>query len=173
MKTLYDIGDDLWAIDALLEDEDGDVTGQEEAIDAFLAEAKDNLTDKLTGYRRYMAHLDGLAEIAEAEAKRIADIARVRRNKIDRCKDRLYHFMTAHGIDKVVTPIGTFAIQKNGGALPIEIDDYLVAHPEELPEGYRQVEFKPDKIAIKNALSGGEELEFAQFGARGTHLRVK
>lgn len=28
-QTLYDIGDDLWAIDELLEESEGDVTGQE------------------------------------------------------------------------------------------------------------------------------------------------
>lgn len=139
----------------------------------MIEESLSDLNTKFTGYRKLMVHLESLAEEAKTESKRLAEIARVRQNKVDRLKGRLYQFMTAHNIDKVETPLGTFAIQNNGGALPVEIDEYLLEHPEELPEGYRIVEFKPDKRAIGQALKDGESLDFARYGERGTHLRIK
>ena len=68
--------------------------------------------------------------------------------------------------DKVQTAHYTFAIQKNGGKLPLKIIG-------EVPANYKRVVYEDDKDKIRKELEGGKKLDFAVLEERGTHLRIK
>jgi len=171
-QSLYEIGEDLAALEDLLLEVEGDVTGQEEAIDAFLAEMKGKEAEKFTGYRQVIANISALAEAAANEAKRLQAIAKARTNAVDQLKRRLFTYMQLHGLDRVETPLGVFRVQNAGGARIVDLDPRVEEFPEELPEGYRKVVFSPDKVAIRKALEAGEDIDFASLRERGKILVI-
>lgn len=171
--TLYEIGEDLRALDELLSEVGGDVSeaDAEQAIDQFLAENRDALATKLDGYGAVLRAMEADAAFCEAEAARLSERATVRRNNVKRMKARLCQFFEAHGIPKVETPRFRFALTANGGKAPLSV----TIPPDALPEPYRveRVVYSADNDAIRAALEAGELLDFATLGARGNHIRVK
>lgn len=172
-RTLYEIGEDIVALDSLLFEVGGDVSEEDAdaAITSFLNENRENLERKLDGYGYLIREQEKDAEFCEAEAERLSRRAEVRRNAVKRLKDRLNDFFTQHGLTKVQAPHFTLAQQKNGGKIPLEIK----VQPEELPKPYRYevVSVKADTDKIREALEAGKKLPFATLGERGTHIRVK
>lgn len=60
-----------------------------------------------------------------------------------------------------------FQIDNNGGKLPLIVDE------EKVPDGYKKVILQTDMDRIRAALDAGENLGFAHYGERGTHLSIK
>ena len=42
-----------------------------------------------------------------------------------------------------------------------------------MPERFQRKQIEPDRAAIRQALEVGEELSFASFAERDTHLRIR
>ena len=175
MKTLYDIADDLKALSDLLDEMGGDVTDEQvdDAVESWFDEIYSNLKTKLKGYSGLIKNHELLAKGYREEASRFAGKASVSENIIRRLKARLNYFFETQKLDKVETGTFTVSRRKNGGALPIYIEQRMQDFPEELPEGFRRVVFEPDKIAMRKYLETGKELEFAVLGERGSHIRIK
>jgi hypothetical protein len=174
-RTLFAISDDLNALADLLSEADGDITDEqlEAAVDKWFAELGAERDSKIDGYCALVKHFEATAAARKAEAARVDALATTDLNNAKRLKTRLHQFFMAHEIQKIETLRFKVARQNNGGALPIVIDPLLLEHPEEIPEGYRRVIFSPDMIAIADALKRGESFDWAVFGERGEHLRIR
>lgn len=172
--TLFQLGDDIRALDDLIEELGGDVSDpQVEA--AWLAMAEQLTTDeaaKLDGYVNYIRTLEMEAVAAKAEAEQYAMKARTRENRVKWIKERLKQHLEATGRTKAETATKrAIAIQANGGKPPLILVDNL--DPATLPDHLVIIRRTPDTDAIRAALEAGEPLPFASLGCRGTHLRIR
>jgi hypothetical protein len=170
MSTLFEIGDDAAALDALLEEIGGDVSDPEAAaaIDEWLQETEGALETKLDGYAALIGERAAKAKARKEEAKRLTELARMDENMAARLKERLQFFFEEHGIEKKETSRFKIALAQNGGKLPLLIDD---VSPDEIPDYYTKKEL--DRESIREALEGGMPLNFARLGERGMSLRIR
>lgn len=194
-RTLWEIGDDLEAIEALLYETGGDVSEEEAeaAIDAWLTETQEAEAAKLDRYGALVRTMEARAEIKEQEAKRLAERAQAERNAARRLKERLMLHLERTGRTKAQGNLYSFTVAQNGGKPPLVIDEGI--DPMTLPVQYRRasmvllcptdetldalrdqcsrLEVEPDTAAIRAALDAGEFLPFARIGERGRHLRIR
>jgi hypothetical protein len=169
MRTLDEIDADFAALDALLEELHGDVTGQEAALDAMVAELHEQRDDKLHGYRHYLAKLEAGVAWKKAEEQRLASRRKTEEGRIAWLKARLLAYVQTYPEGKITTPGGTFSAQRN----PPSVE--MLVLPEELPELYRReiVTHVTETDRIRIALKAGVELPFARFRAPSFHLRIR
>lgn len=171
MSTLYEIGQDLDALEGLLAEAGGDVSeaDAEQAIDAWLAESEGALKEKLDSYGALIREFEERGKARKAEADRLNALASVDTNAAKRLKDRLRWFFEARGIDKVESPRFRFTLANNGGKAPVDV----LLPAEALPEWCQRISVSADVEAIRAKLEAGEALEFAALRERGKHVRVK
>lgn len=180
MKTLYEIGGDLAALEALLEEVGGDVTDEqaEAAIEAWLEELHSDRDVKIDNYCGLIRNFEAMAEARKAEAKRMRDMATADENRAERLKSRLKEFFESRGLGKVATPRFTVAVQKNGGKAPLWIAPDYEESPELLPDHLQKITISPDRDKIReecHALNGvwDENVLVAEIRESGTHLRIR
>lgn len=80
-------------------------------------------------------------------------------------------YLKEHELKKVETARYTISTAKQGGKLPLIIDEEYPA--VDLPEHYQKVSIEPDTQAIRAALEEGATLPFARLGTRAESLRIK
>lgn len=173
-RSLFKIGDDLLALDDLLEEQGGDLTmpEAEQAVDQWLSELQTDLHGKLDRYARYIADLEARADAKRAEVERLQERVHIEENRAKWLKGRLLEFFRTHGLTKVETPLHRFSVARNGGKLyPV-----LRVAPAELPERFRFefVTYKANTDDLRDALECGdpEAQAVAEMPQRGFHLRV-
>lgn len=173
-RSLFDIGEDFRAIDDLLEECGGDITGVEATIDQWFAEADANLVQKAEGYCWFMRELAARADARKAEAARLAARAKTDQATHDWLRGRLLEFLQERGMAGVQTKSFRATVCRNGGLPPLLIDDAVKAHPDSLPPGlYRTVvTHSVDTDAVRRALESGATIDGCAIGERGVHLRV-
>jgi hypothetical protein len=171
MPTLYDISDDLLALESILIEAGGDVTDPEadQAVDNWLAELGSARDEKIDAYCSLYREFDLRAKAREEEATRLFNLASADLNAARRLRERLLYFFELHRISKLETERFRLTVAANGGALPLFVD----CEPEALPEDYQRVRIEADKAAIREALESGAPLDFARLGERGRHLRIR
>lgn len=177
-RTIFEISNDLLALEMLLAEAEGDVTDEssEAAIDSWLAELGEARDQKLDSYARLIRAIEGDAEIVKAEADRLKARQKALESRAARLKDRLEAFLRVQGIERIETPNFTFAMQKAGGKPKVILNAYYVDNPAELPEGLRRVKFEADLNAIREALEADEDSaikEIAQLDEPIKRLRIK
>lgn len=169
MRTLYEISEDLRALYALLEEEEGEVSNTETAFDQWFAELGTERNKKLENYAYLIQSLESNAKALKEEMDRLRDRKSSMESKAKRLKERLEYHFKSHDIDRIETEKFTFAMQKPGGKPKFILSDYFEAHPEELPEGLRRVRFEPDLNEIKEMVEKDPE----NYGIYGTHAEVE
>lgn len=171
MATLYEITEDLRAIDALLYEAGGDVSDETvlAAIESWIAEMDNDLKNKVDGYASYISELLAKATARKAEAKRMADLARANENAAKRLKERLLWAFQERGLDKVETPRFVVSVAKNGGKAPLDIQ----VAGEQLPPRFQKVTVDADKEAIRKAIESGEDVDGCVLMQRGVSLRIR
>jgi hypothetical protein len=171
-RRLFEIGADLEALEALLEQCGGDISDPtvESAIALWFEEVHGDLGDKLDRYVGLIRSLEALAEAREAEVKRMLELTRADRNKANNLKERLKYFFQSRDIGKYDTPHFRLALVKNGGPIPLHIEAGI-----ELPARFRRERtiIEDDKEALRAALEAGEAVEGARLGERGQSIRIK
>jgi hypothetical protein len=140
------------------------------AVEAYFGDLMDERDRKLDNYAHFIAQRQAYAEFRETEAKRLAALARADLNAAKSCKDRLHWLFVERGWTKIETPNHKFAIQKNGGKVPLIIADI---DPSLVPVKYQKVTVTLDNDAIRADLDGGMSLPFARFGEVGFHLKIR
>jgi hypothetical protein len=201
MPTLYEIESDLQALDDLLCEMGGDISDPEveKAVDAWFAEADSNVTTKVNNYCRLLAEMDARAAVRKAESDRLAALAHIDSNASRHLKSRLLGFMQRRAYGRLDCPDFRVSVAKNGGRLPLEIKDVVEKNPAILdgPDrvNFTQTTIALDKERIRAALEQYEAevreeariaedegrepvpipcpVEWAWFGERGQHLRIK
>lgn len=169
--TLYEIRDDLEALHALLYEVGGDITEDEAAaaIDAWLRETDEALRSKLDRYAALIRETEAKAASRKEEADRLAALAVTDLNTVKRLKERLQWFFEDQGIEKLETDRFKFTVANNGGKTPV----ILKCEPHELPEWAQRVTVSADIEAIRGEIEAKGALDFAEFGERGRHLRIR
>ena len=153
-----------------MDEETGEIPTNEE-LDAQ-AEALGLAIDaKIDGIARMIRNWTPDIEAWKAEEKRFADKRRAAENRIKHVKLYAKVCLEGAGLDKLKTSLFTVAIQKNGGAAPLNLCVDL--DPRTLPERFQKITVEANSTAIREALESGEKLEFAELGERGTSLRIK
>lgn len=173
-RSLFDIGEDLLALESLIESLDGDISDPavDAAITEWFAEMAQNQGAKCDNYVALIRKWEMESSAAKAEAEQYAKAAKVREARITRLKERLKQHMELTRQTKIETPTGrTIAIQNNGGSVPLIIDANV--QPDRLEERFQRKTITLDAEAVRKALDAKETLPFAQLGQRGTHLRIK
>ena len=172
MPTIYEISEDMAALDALLAETGGEITPEAEAaFNAFEAELAANLHAKTDAYCALIAEIDARAAARKAEAKRLADRAKADERTSDALRERLRFVWETRRLGKVETDRFTVSLARNGGKAPLDIRCGV----DELPAWAikRETVVTVDKDAIRSRLDAGEPLDFASLMERGTRINIK
>lgn len=174
-QTLYELSEDLAAINDLLTEVGGEITAEdvELIIDSWLEEARDALTGKLDNYVSLIRQFEARADWRKKEAARLRERAEIDQSAADRLKARLKWFFEKHALERFDTPRFGISLAKNGGKTPIVYAPVVESSPASLPEEFHKRTITADKEAIRAALERGEQLEFAALGERGRSIRIR
>ncbi len=175
MRSLFEIGDDLFALGEMLEEVGGEITEDEagEALERWFEQLGAERDKKIDGYCLLIRQFEAASEARELEAKRLMALAGADGNNARRLKDRLKRFFDAQGIAKLETPRFKLSIQKNGGKAPLVVPQAWEQEPAAAPEAYQRRVIQLDKEAIREALEAGEQVDGCEIAPRGSHLRIR
>ena len=172
-QTLYNIADDLRALEAILIEARGDISSPEAlaAVEAWEAELETNLGSKIDNYCSLISEIEARAAARNAEAIRLLNLAHVDENAVWSLRERLKFVFESRSLPTMQTERFRVSIAKNGGKAPLDIR----VGPDELPEWAvkRKTVVETDKDAIRARLESGEALSFANIMERGTRLVIK
>lgn len=143
-----------------------------EDLEGVLETINDELEIKADGYARVIRNMEAEAKAFKDEEARLAEKRKHVENAIDRLKQNLFNAMKETGKTKFKTDLFSFSIQKNGGALPVILEeDYQ--DTSKLPDNLVQITEKPDLKAIAKYIEETGDVTYARFGERGESLRIK
>lgn len=168
-KTLYEIREDMAAIDSLLMEMGGDVSDKdvEATIDKWFTEIEDDEANKVEGYCRVIRTYQARAQMCAEEMARLKKVASTCAAAAERLERRLIWFMKDRGKKQIAANTFDVRTRRNGGVQPMEVDDGPV------PTEYTTYNPQPDNALIRQALEDGVELDFARLRERGTRITIK
>lgn len=172
-RALFQIDQDLIALDLLVEERGGELSDPEaeRAWDQWANELFAERAEKLDRIAEYLAQQAMEASAAREQAERYLMAAKVRERRIEDRKRRVLEGMQARGLARLESATGrVFAVQRNGGKRPIEMDPVDVAS---LPADLLKTVTVPDTEAVRAHLEAGATLHFARLLPSGFHLRVR
>ena len=202
-QSLFQIGEDLAALEDLLLQLDGDISDPAigDTVTKWFAELEQNLGGKVDNYIAIIRKWESEAVAAKAEAEQYLKAAQVRANRIERMKSYMMDWLTKHNRKSVETPTGrSVTIQKNGGKQPVDIQSDVLdrllmrvdvveqkyhVDPIALPDigihsnewtalqHYLRVRTFFDTNAMRADLEAGKSVPFVELKERGQHLRIK
>ena len=115
-----------------------------------------------------MKELEAEADKLKKEEDRLKKRRQAIENHREQMKDSLKSAMELIGKRKISTEHFTIGIQKNGGSLPVHIDN-----EDALPERFKVYTWKPDTEQLRNYLEIMGTQSFAHLGERGESLRIR
>lgn len=163
-RTLFEIGEEYAGLEALLNEETPDT----EAISLWLEQLDQDRDEKLDNYAAFIGELEARSSVRKAEAQRMTKLSQTDANKAGYLRGALKLFFEKRNLSKVDTKRYRLSLTKNGGKLPLIVDDLTL-----LPARFQKVEISADNSAIREALDAGESLEFARLGERGSNIQIK
>ena len=202
MRTLYEIGSDLSAIEQMLTDLEGEIPDNEigAAIETWFAQLGEERDEKIRRMCGLIAMMQFSAEACDEEARRITKLKRANENGAERLKNRLKEFFQAHGIQKLDLKTFKPRIQANS-SVPLLYPEEWETVPGMAPERYHRpvilldkeamredAEFRADQTRqlkadleaeritqdeYKDRLASLEKSNPVRFGERGSHLRLR
>ncbi len=138
-----------------------------EAVNDTLEALSDEIETKAINVTKFMRNMEATAKaIKEAEAE-MAKRRKSLENRVKWMKNYLKGSMEHTGITKIECPYFKLSIQKNPDAVNI-LDETKI--PVQFKE--QVVNWKIDKIAIKNAIKSGETVAGAKL-INGTRLAIR
>lgn len=163
--TLYELTDNYRQILAMMEEEDID----QEAIKDTLEALSGDITEKAESYAIIMKELEAEAEKLKKEEDRLKRRRTALENHKEAMKDSLRNAMEMTGKKKFKTEHFSFSIQKNGGSLPV-----IIENADALPERFKIFSWKADTEQLRNYLEMmGGNVGYAKLGERGESLRIR
>lgn len=157
MATLYQITEDQKLINAMLEENGGELTPEIEEAMAITAE---NLTAKAEAYGATISEYDAQAEACASEIKRLMAYKKTCENVSKRMKERLSMAMTEFNTENLLAGTFRFSFRKSSGVV---IDDESL-----IPEQFFKVERTISKKEIADALKNGGAIAGARLEQRQT-----
>ena len=151
-ESLYQLTEDLVALETLLADIGGDVSeGTEgQTLEKWAAEFDWKMKTKVDGYGTLYKNMDADVVEIQAEVKRLNDRARAIENRKSRLLALAKFSMERLKVRKLEGVKFTISIQKNGGVEPMEV----LVEAKELPEKFRTEElvYNADSDVLRSAL---------------------
>jgi len=168
-QSLFGIVEDFDALLDLIEEKgDGDPDA-DAMIKEFMQELVTNLKTKGDSYARVVTEANASAKTLGEEIDRLRALKQREEAKATRLKAMLMMALMHLKVDKLSTPLHKFAIQNNGGVLPVHVDCDVM----ELPEHFRKCTWTPDTEVIREALVAGDKIPGTALSERGQHLRIR
>ena len=165
MANLYELTNNYKTVLNMLYEEDID----EQMILDTLEGIEGEIEDKADGYAKIIKELLGDADKIKAEKLRLEARQKSFENRAKLLKDNLQNTMIQLGKTKFKTELFSFGIQKNGGKLPLIIED-IAKVPDEY---FKHTEKELDNTKIREAIDSGKEISFAYYGEQGEALRIR
>lgn len=170
-KTLFDIQESMMnLLEYHVNDETGEVIETEEEFNKLYDSIQLDLHTKLDNTNCLQKMIDGEITVIDKEIKRLTAEKRARENKKEWLKNRVDYFVKSHFVNEDGS-IDTESLHKYKLELPhskisyrksdsVEVFDF-----DNLPEKYikTKIEKNPDKVAIKDAIKNGEEINGAKL----------
>ncbi len=173
MPKLWEIAEDVLALDALLDETNGELTPEIEA--AWLAmqtELAHNEAAKLDGYVHYIRSLEMEANAAREEASMYLARAKSREKRTEWIKARLKDYLILTNRKSIKTETGRIvAVQANGGVQALDIAKDL--DPATLPSEFVRIVREVNTEAVRKHVEEYGALPFATLRPRGTSLRIR
>lgn len=166
--NLYDLTSEYLHLQEVLENVDATQEDYETLTDLLEITEKD-IEEKAENYAKVIRNFEGNVTALKAEEKRLAEKRKRLETSIETLKQNLQTAMIATGKRKFKKGVFKFAIQKNGGALPVIVD----VPTEELDDEFVIVSEKPDLKAIAAYIEETGDITQFHFGERGESLRIK
>lgn len=164
MSTLYQLTDEyMQLLEFASSDAPEDIQAFFDTIDGLDFE----IGLKADDYAAVIRELEGQVEVITKEAVRLQCKATAINTNVKRMKDALKNAMIAMGKKSMQTELNKFTVVKNGGKLP------LILNEEFVTDDYKKTVMVTDKEKIRSALENGVVLDFAALDERGTHLTIK
>ena len=168
-STLYEITEDVRALENLMIELGGEVTDESdlEAVESWFSSLGEGLSNKLDNYAALVKEVESRGQARLEEARRMKRLAEADISLGKRLKERMMWALDMLGHRRIDTDRFRVTVAKNGGKLPLHIDD-------EVPGDFmKTVEVtSPDSEKIRAALADGSSLGFAKLGERGRTLRI-
>lgn len=151
MPSLYEITQDLLTIQGQLEDNDGELTPElEQALTITEAMSK----EKLDNYCKLIYNLDAEALMYDNEIKRLQAKKKAKEKISDRLAYALESYMKATGKEKIELDFFKLSFRSSKAVHMLS---------EDIPTEYLRVTTEPNKVLIKEALTKGQLLPFAEL----------
>lgn len=166
MATLYDITGRALALLQMADDEDIEPEVFKDTLDGIEGE----FDDKIETYCKVIKNIEADSKAIAEELKRLQAKKKHLENTVSRMKETILEAMRLTGKTSSGGKVLKATIQKNGGVLPLIMDDPVA---EALPEEFRITKYEANNEAIRKALDEGIELPFAHYGERGESIRIK
>ena len=175
MSTLYELTEQFQDICDILENlEDEQIPAElASAVDELLqqkSEAKADLYNKIDGYISLIKHLEMFAEMREKEAKRMAELAKRDKKKVEFLKTRLIEHLKSTGQSKIKTSKFSLGVRQASQA-PLVVKGNI----NDLPDEFKKVLIEPDKKALRDAIKSEVEgiEQYAELGERSSYLSIR
>jgi hypothetical protein len=159
---------EMMELEDLFDREVGDPEGVRKVAMAFMEEEED-LDRKVDIIAGLILHRRRMAEARKAEWKRIKSLADADCQRVKELSDAFKEHLEAIGRKKVETILHKVEVCKNGGKPPIRLN---VKSVDDLPPRFVRKIKEPDMEAIRSVLENNE-ISYAEFVEKGTHLRIR
>ena len=169
-KSLFDIQDVMMNLLEYGVDEDGVIIEDEQEFIDLYNSIQIDLNTKLDNTNCLMKVIDGELSVIDKEIKRLTAEKSAREHKKEWLKNRVDYFVKRQFIDdngnvneeelhkyKLELPHSKISYRKSDS---VEVTDF-----DKLPEQYikTKIEKSPDKVAIKNAIKEGKNIDGAKI----------
>ena len=154
-QSLYTITADQRLINAMLEENGGELTPE---IEAAMQITEDNFIEKAEAYGATISEYDAQADACAAEIKRLQAYKKTCENVSKRMKERMTDAMRAFNTEKVTAGTFRFSFRKST-AVVVENEDII-------PEEFFKTERTLNKKDLMDALKAGEYIAGATLETR-------
>jgi len=173
METLYQLTEQMSALESLLEDNGGELTPD---IEALWQETGESLTRKVDNYNALIIKLKNYSSNLDAEIKRLQGLKKTADNSLKNVKEHIKSVMEQFGIDKLE---GAYCKISLASSTSTEVDEETVLAPYlsrianlNLPE-WITADLKVSKTALKDAFKDKDVTPAGVSFVKNKSLRIK
>ena len=162
MSSLYEITQNMKMLTSYLDEEDFDSDVYENTLDLI----KTELNNKSTSLIHVIKNIESDETMLDNEIKRLKAIKDRKSKNLKDVKEYIKVCMEQMGLNKIETPIGNFSLRKS--------ESVDIINPVKIPAQYLNtvVEYKPDKVKIKEAIKNGIKIEGVEI-VTNNNLNIK
>lgn len=168
--SLWEISTELQGLLAVCDAHGARSAEIESALADHIGALQEAFDAKADDYAALIRLCDARAQARSEEARRLLSLADADMVLAQRLREGLLRTMQAIGREKVETARSRIAVRRNGGAVPIVIEDESA-----IPSDFQipKVAMTIDRTAIRDVLERGGVVNGARLGERGVRLDLR